>query len=90
MSTFFCNRFGKSKQHPTLVTSAKKEERPRGSHSASGHVPGNRGSRHGLSNAVDDTSGHTAGSLLKVSAEKIQATETWIAGWKSFNYWSQN
>ena len=40
------------------------------------HVVRQRGSRHGLSNAVDDTSGHTAASPSKVSAENSQATGT--------------
>ena len=47
MSTFFCDRFGKSKQHPTLVKSAKEKE---GQAAASlllafGHVPRKSGSR---------------------------------------------
>ena len=43
---------------------------------AFGHVVRKRGSRHGLSNVVDDTSGHTAESLSKVSAENSEASGT--------------
>ena len=43
---------------------------------AFGHVPRKRGSRHGLSNAVEDTSGAHSWVSFEVSAGNIQATGT--------------
>ena len=76
---FFCDRFGKNKQHPTLVTSANEKGGTRRQLFClwlSATFQENVG--HATDSRMQLTThrGHTDGSLLTVSAEKLQATET--------------